>query len=86
MSFTRQVEIFKVHEHREVHLQAARHSAACGGDPPSGPPLSPSTDDPSLCASRASPRMGLITEEGTLLPDYDWTAERYAHEFGRAAK
>ena len=31
-------------------------------------------------------KMGLITADGTLHPDYDWTAERYAREFGHAAK
>lgn len=30
--------------------------------------------------------MGLITEDGKLHPDYDWTAERYEREFGHAAK
>ena len=30
--------------------------------------------------------MGLITEDGKLHPDYDWTAERYEREFGRAPR
>lgn len=27
-------------------------------------------------------RIGLLDREGKTHPDYDWTPERYAHEFG----
>ena len=31
-------------------------------------------------------KFGLLDENGNTHPDYDWTPERYAREFGRSAQ